>query len=169
MVRIPRQWTSWHGAYGWHVPTNVIVCELDKKTPIFDFGGKNLEFCVQFVSAFERGCWCHLSIIWRNIYWFLMVISGSKCLVDIWKRVHKNLRPLMRFHFGAFLAWMRLPFFSSSLFVSSNFSCLINVFALKVPKSPSIVVIKNILNNRSWKKVMKGFERIKMVPDREIL
>ena len=27
---------------------------------------------------------------WRNIYWFLMVVTGSKCLVDIWKRVHKK-------------------------------------------------------------------------------
>ena len=30
------------------------------------------------------------STSWRNIYWFLMVVTGSKCLVDIWKRVHKK-------------------------------------------------------------------------------
>ena len=42
--------------------------------------------------------------LWRNIYWFLMFATGSKCLLKIWKRVHKNLRPLMRFHLGACLA-----------------------------------------------------------------
>ena len=30
------------------------------------------------------------STSWRNIYWFLMVVTVSKCLVDIWKRVHKK-------------------------------------------------------------------------------
>ena len=40
------------------------------------------------------------STSWRNIYWFLMVVTGSKCMVDIWKRVHKKTEAS-----DAFYAW----------------------------------------------------------------
>ena len=148
VVRIPRQWSS---------------CELDKKIVEFQFWWKkNLEFCGQFVSAFERGCWCPFCRPSgeRNIgFWWLLVVQ--KCLVDIWKRAHKNLRPLLRFHLGAFLARMRLIFFSNSLCLSSNFSCLINVFALKVPKRRYIVAIRQSLNGRSRKEGNERFWKMK--------
>ena len=68
----------------------MIVCELDKKTSNFNFGEKTLNFVFN-LSLLSRGAVGVLfSTIWNNIYWFLMAISGSKCLVDIWKRMHKK-------------------------------------------------------------------------------
>ena len=102
------------------------------------------------------------STSWRNIYWFLMVVTGSKCLVDIWKRVHKNLRPLMRFHLAAFFALMRLRFFSCLLYVSSNFSCIGTFFALNVPKSPYTFVNRHSVINWSPKEGNLWFWKMKI-------
>ena len=51
---------------------------------------KNIEFWVQFASVSERLLVSFFSTIWRNIKWFLMVDTVSKCFVHILKRVHKK-------------------------------------------------------------------------------
>ena len=53
----------------------------------------------------------------------------------------------MRFHLGAFLARMRLRFFSCLRCVSSNFSCIGNFFALNVTKSPYMFVNRHSVIN----------------------
>ena len=61
-----------------------------EKPRIWNLVKNNLIYgCIFFLLA--RGAVGVLfSTSWRNIYWFLMVGTGSKCLVDIWKRVHKK-------------------------------------------------------------------------------
>ena len=84
----------------------------------------NLIFeCIFFLLA--RGAVGVLfSTFWRNVYCFLMVVTGSKCLVDIWKRVHKKSEASDAFSAWCFFGLSEVAFFSSSLFVSSNFSCI---------------------------------------------
>ena len=141
---------------------------LQEKPRIRNLVKNNLIFgCIFFLLA--RGAVGVLfSTFWRNIYCFLMVVTGSKCLADIGNGCIKNLRPLMRFHLGAFLAWMRLPFFSCSLVVSSNFLCIGSLCALNVPKSSYMFVNSLSVINWSPKKAMSGFERWNFVPYSEI-
>ena len=61
----------------------------------------------------------------------------SKCLLDIWKRVQKKSETSDAFSSWCFFGLKEVTFFSNSLFLSSNFLCLINLFALKVPKIPT--------------------------------
>ena len=59
--------------------------------------------CIFFLLA--RGAVGVLfSTAWRNVYWFLMVVTGSKCLVDIWKQVHKKSEASDAFSSWCFLA-----------------------------------------------------------------
>ena len=51
------------------------------------------------------------STSWRNIYWFLMVVTGSICLVDIWKRVHKKSEASDAFSSWCFFALNEVAFF----------------------------------------------------------
>ena len=51
------------------------------------------------------------STSWRNIYWFLMVVTGSKCLVDIWKRVHKKSEASDAFSSWCFFGLNEVAFF----------------------------------------------------------
>ena len=46
--------------------------------------------CIFFSGLREGLLVSFFSTSWRNTYCFLMVVTGSKCLVDIWKRVHKK-------------------------------------------------------------------------------
>ena len=84
----------------------------------------NLIFgCIFFLLA--RGAVGVLfSTFWRNVYCFLMVVTGSKCLVDIWLRVHKKSEASDAFSAWCFFGLNEVAFFSCSLFVSSNFSCI---------------------------------------------
>ena len=97
------------------------------------------------------------STSWRNIYWFLMVITGSLFLVDIWKRVHKKSEASDAFSSWCFFglnevfSHVCLRFFSCLLFVSSNFSCIGTFFALNVTKSPYMFVNRHSMINWSPK------------------
>ena len=71
--------------------------------------------------------------------------------------MHKKSGVSDAFSSWCFFGLNEVNFFSSSLFVSSNFECLINVFALKVLKSPYIVVIRHSLVNRSRKEHNERF------------
>ena len=51
------------------------------------------------------------STSWRNIYWFLMVVTGSKSLVDIWKRVHKKSEASDAFSSWCFFGLNEVVFF----------------------------------------------------------
>ena len=51
------------------------------------------------------------STSWRNIDWFLMVVTGSKCLVDIWKRVHKKSETSDAFSSWCFFGLNEVAFF----------------------------------------------------------
>ena len=51
------------------------------------------------------------STSWRNIYWFLMVVTGSKCLVDFWKRVHKKSEASVAFSSWCFFGLNEVAFF----------------------------------------------------------
>ena len=51
------------------------------------------------------------STSWRNIYWFLMVVTGSNCLVDIWKRVHKKSETSDAFSSWCFFGLNEVAFF----------------------------------------------------------
>ena len=51
------------------------------------------------------------STSWRNIYWFLMVVTGSICLVDIWKWVHKKSEASDAFSSWCFFGLNEVAFF----------------------------------------------------------
>ena len=51
------------------------------------------------------------STSWINIFWFLMVVTGSKCLVDIWKRVHKKSEASDAFSSWCFFGLNEVAFF----------------------------------------------------------
>ena len=71
--------------------------------------------------------------------------------------MYKTYEASVAFSSWCFFGMNEVTFFSNLLFLSSNFSCLINVSALKVPKRPYIVVIRHSLNSRSRR---EGNERI---------
>ena len=91
------------------------------------------------------------STSWRNIYWFLMVVTDSKCLVDIWKRLHKKSEASDAFSTCCFFGLNEVAFFSCLLLVSSKFSCIGTFFALNVTKSPYMFVNKHSVINWSPK------------------
>ena len=63
-------------------------------------------------SCFREGLLVSFfSTSWRNIYWFLMVVTGSKCLVDIWKRVHKKSEASDVFSSWCFFGLNEVAFF----------------------------------------------------------
>ena len=51
------------------------------------------------------------STSWRNIYRFLMVVTGSICLVHIWKRVHKKSEASDAFSSWCFFGLNEVGFF----------------------------------------------------------
>ena len=74
------------------------------------------------------------STSWRNIYWFLMVATGSISLVDIWKRVHKKSEASDAFSSWCFFGLNEVAFFMfSDCFI--KFILYWICFALNVPKS----------------------------------
>ena len=78
------------------------ICNLVKNNLIYG--------CIFFLLA--RGTVGVLfSTSWRNKYWFLMVVTGSKCLVDIWKRVHKKSEASDAFSSWCFFGLNEVVFF----------------------------------------------------------
>ena len=142
----------------------MIVCELDKKIVEFQLRWKTLIFLYN-LSLFSRGAVGVLFFdhpekkkFWFGFWWLLVI---PKCLVDIWKRMPKKIRALWRVLILVLFGLNEVTFFSNSLFLSSNLSCLINVFALRVPKRPHIVVNRHSLNSRSRKQGNQRFWKMK--------
>ena len=75
-----------------------------EKPRIRNLAKNNLIYGAFFSCLREGLLVSFFSTSWRNIYWFLMVVTGSKCLVDISKRVHKNSEASDAFYLDAFLA-----------------------------------------------------------------
>ena len=123
---------------------------------------ENIEFWVQFASVSERLLVSLFSTIWRNIKWFLSVDTVSKCFVHNWRRVHKNLRPQKFFHLGDFSVWMRLPFSSSSPFMSSKFFYLCSFSELIAPQTPIQQDVDTFWLIYNQKRVMNTFDRWEM-------
>ena len=112
VVGIRRQWISSHGFQEWFVLANVIVLELIKKNLEFAIWWKRTWFMGAFFSCLREGLLVSFfSTSWRNIYWFLMVVTGSKCLVDIWKRVHKKSEASDAFSSWCFFGLNEVVFF----------------------------------------------------------
>ena len=87
------------------------------------------------------------STSWRNIYWFLMVVTGSKCLVDIWKRVHKKSEASDAFSSWCFFGLNEVVFLLMFAVCSSNSSCIGIFFALNGTKSPyTFVNLHSVIN-----------------------
>ena len=169
VVGIPRQWIFSRGFSERFALTKVIVRGLGKKNLEFAIWWKRTWFLCSFFLACERGWWCPFFRPSGEIYivfWWLLLVpnawqtSGNGCI--------KNLRPLMRFPLGAFLAWMRLPFFSCSLFVSSNFSSIGTFLLSMCLKSPICLSRDIVWSIGAQKKAISGFERWKFVPYVEI-
>ena len=163
MVRIPGKWTSWPCFNESIAPTNLIVCELDKKFVEFQLWWKETLIFVYSLSLLSRGT---VGVLFFRPsgdpyigFWCLLVVL--KCLVDIWKRVYKKSEASDAFSFWFFFGMNEITFFSNSLFLSSNFSFLINFCALKVSKRPYIVVIRHSLNSRSRKEGNERFWKMK--------
>ena len=135
------------------------ICNLVKNNLIYG--------CIFFLLA--RGTVGVLfSTSWRNIYWFLMVVTGSKCLVDIWKRVHKKSEAS-----DAFSSWC---FFGLNEVVFSHVCCLfhqiphvLEIFLLSMGlKAPIRLSIDIVWSVGAHKEAISGFERWKFVPYVEI-
>ena len=99
---------------------------------------------------------------WRNIYiyWFLMAISGSNCLIDIWKRCIKKSEAA-EFSSWCFFGLNEVAFFSQtrcSFFF--NFLNSWKFFALNAHRSAFISVKKHSLTNQNQKKAMNGFGKL---------
>ena len=146
----------------WFVLTNIIFCGLGKKSLDFELWWKITWFLSAFFSCLREGLVVSFfSTFWRNIYCFLMVVTGSKCLVDIWKRVHKKSEASDAFSAWCFFGLSEVAFFSSSLFVSSNFSCIWSLFALNMPKCFYMFVNRHSVINWSPKKGNEWFWKMK--------
>ena len=106
------------------------------------------------LSLLSRGAvGAFFSTIWRNIYWFLMAISGSKMLGRHLETGAYKIWCLWCVFIWVLFGVKEVTFISISLFLTSNFCCLINLFAPKVPKILYIVVIRHSSNNRSWQEL----------------
>ena len=68
------------------------------------------------------------STSWRNIFWFLMVVTGSKCVVDIWKRVHKKSEASDAFSSWCFFDLNEVAFFLVFAVCFINFLMYWNFF-----------------------------------------
>ena len=118
------------------------ICNLVKNNLIYG--------CIFF--ACERGCWCpFFSTSWRNIYWFLMVVTGSICLVDIWKRVHKKSEASDAFSSWCFFGLNEVAFFLMFAVCFIKFLMYWIFFALNVTKSPYMFVNRHSMVNWSPK------------------
>ena len=120
---------------------------------------ENIEFWVQFASVSERLLVSLFSTIWRNIKWFLSVDTVSNALYTFGDGCIKNLRPQKPFHLVGFFAWMRLPFSSSSLFISSKFFYLCNFSELIAPQTPIQQDVDTFWLIYDQKRVMNTVER----------
>ena len=85
------------------------------------------------------------STSWRNIYWFLMVVTGSKCLVDIWKRVHKKSEASDAFSSWCFFGLNEVVFFSHVCCLFHQVPHVLEIFllsmGLKAPIRLSIDIV----------------------------
>ena len=77
---------------------------------------------------------------WRNIYWFLMVVTGSKRLVDIWKRLHKKSEASDAFSSWCFFGLNEAVFFLMFAVCFIKFLMYWKFFALNGTKSPYMFV-----------------------------
>ena len=76
------------------------------------------------------------STSWRNIYWFLMFVTGSKCLVDIWKRAHKKSEASDAFSSWCFFGLNEVVFFLIFAVCSIKFLMHWKFIGLNGTKSP---------------------------------
>ena len=142
----PRQWIFSPGFLEWFVPTIVIVCGFIKKNLEFAIWWKNTHFMGAFISCLrEELLVSFFSTFWRNIYWFLMVGTGSKCLVDIWKRVHKKSEASDVFSSWCFFGLNEVAFFLMFAVCFIKFLMYWNFFALNGTKSPYTFVNRHSL------------------------
>ena len=100
------------------------------------------------------------STSWRNIYWFLMVVTGSKCLVDIWKRVHKKSEASDVFSSWCFFGLNEVAFFSHVCCLFHQILHVLEIFLLSMGlKAPICLSIDIVLSIGAQKKAISGFER----------
>ena len=77
------------------------------------------------------------STSWRNICWFLMVFTGSKCSVDICKRVHRKSEASDAFSSWCFFGLSEVAFFLMFSVCFIKFIMYWNFFLLLMcPKAP---------------------------------
>ena len=86
---------------------------------------------------------------WRNIYWFLMVVTGSKFLLVIWKRVHKKSEASDAFSSWCFFGLNEVAFFLIIAVCFIKFLMYWKFFALNVTKSPYMFVNRHSVINWS--------------------
>ena len=72
------------------------------------------------------------STSWGNIYWFLMVVTGYKCLLDIWKRVHKKSEASDAFSSCCFFGQNEVAFFSHVCCLFHQISHVLEPFLLPI-------------------------------------
>ena len=96
------------------------------------------------------------STFWRNKQWFLMVVTGSKCSVDIWKRVHKKSEASDAFSSWCFFGLNEVAFFLMFSVCFIKFIMYWNFFAFNVPKNPYMFVGRHIVINWSPKEGNEG-------------
>ena len=116
------------------------ICNLVKNNLIYGC----IFFCLReglLVSFFSTS--------WRNIYWFLMVVTDSICLVDIWKRVHKKSEASDAFSSWCFFGLNEVAFFLMFAVCFIKFLMYWNFFALNVTKSPYMFVNRHSVINWS--------------------
>ena len=78
------------------------ICNLVKNNLIYGC----IFFCLReglLVSFFSTS--------WRKMYWFLMVVTGSICLVDFWKRVNNKCEASDAFSSWCFFGLNEVAFF----------------------------------------------------------
>ena len=76
------------------------------------------------------------STFWRNKQWFLMFVTGSKCSVDIWKRVHKKSEASDAFSSWCFFGLNEVAFFLMFSVCFIKFIMYWNFLLSMCPKTP---------------------------------